>query len=110
MLGSYISRSRSPCHVPAGPVARRYHPELAEDFALFERILGFVPNSLLTMHDHWNEEQIVEILAAVSLYGFLNRWNDSMATSLEDSPRALGERVLEKGGWSGGKHVADDGI
>ena len=24
-------------------------PELAEDFALFQRILGFVPNSLLTM-------------------------------------------------------------
>ena len=24
-------------------------PELADDFAIFERILGFVPNSLLTM-------------------------------------------------------------
>ena len=24
-------------------------PELADDFAIFERILGFIPNSLLTM-------------------------------------------------------------
>jgi hypothetical protein len=54
---------------------------------------------------YWSEEQIVELLAAVCLYGFLNRWNDSMATDLEDGPKALGERVLKKGGWTGGKHL-----
>ena len=47
----------------------------------------------------------LQILGAVCLYGFLNRWNDSMATDLEDSPRAMGERVLSQGGWTGGKHV-----
>ena len=31
------------------PLARDASPELTETFALFERILGFVPNSLLTM-------------------------------------------------------------
>ena len=83
----------------------------ALDFAL---AAGSVPNAvdagiMQAMREHWSEERIVEILAAVSLYGFLNRWNDSMATSLEDSPRALGERVLEQGGWTGGKHVDDGG-
>ena len=50
----------------------------------------------------------MELLAAVCLYGFLNRWNDSMATDLEDAPRKLGERLLSSGGWTGGKHVDND--
>ena len=51
------------------------------------------------------DDQIVEMLAAVSLYGFLNRWNDSMATDLEEAPKSLGDEVLTKGGWTGGRHV-----
>lgn len=79
----------------------------ALDFAL---AAGSVPNAvddaiMERMKAHWSEDQIVQILGAVCLYGFLNRWNDSMATDLEESPRAMGERVLAKGGWTGGKHV-----
>jgi alkylhydroperoxidase family enzyme len=78
----------------------------ALDFAL---AAGAVPNAVDTevmdrMKEHWSEKQIVQILGAVCLYGFLNRWNDSMATDLEAAPRAMGERVLAKGGWTGGKH------
>ena len=61
------------------------------------------------MKEHWSEDQIVQILGAVCLYGFLNRWNDSMATDLEDAPRDMGERVLSQGGWTGGKHVRNEG-
>ena len=83
---------------------------VALDYAL---AAGSVPNSVdadlvARMKQHWNEEQIVQILGAVCLYGFLNRWNDSMATDLEDSPRAMGERVLKQGGWTGGKHVESE--
>ena len=79
----------------------------ALDFAL---AAGSVPNAVDAelmdrMKIYWSEQQIVQILGAVCLYGFLNRWNDSMATDLEDSPRAMGERVLAQGGWTGGKHV-----
>lgn len=81
---------------------------VALDFAL---AAGSVPNDvdqelMDRMQEHWSEQQIVQILGAVCLYGFLNRWNDSMATDLEDSPRAMGERVLTQGGWTGGKHVS----
>jgi uncharacterized peroxidase-related enzyme len=80
---------------------------VALDFAL---AAGAVPNDvdetlMQRMKEHWTEEQIVQILGAICLYGFLNRWNDSMATDLEDSPRRMGERVLTQGGWTGGKHV-----
>jgi uncharacterized peroxidase-related enzyme len=80
---------------------------VALDFAL---AAGSVPNGvdeelMARLKQHWSDEQIVELLAAVCLYGFLNRWNDSMATDLEDGPRQLGEKVLKSGGWTGGKHV-----
>ena len=80
---------------------------VALDYAL---AAGAVPNDvdealMLRMKEHWSEDQIVQILGAVCLYGFLNRWNDSMATDLEDSPRKMGEQVLAQGGWTGGKHV-----
>jgi alkylhydroperoxidase family enzyme len=79
----------------------------ALDFAL---AAGAVPNDvddklMSRMKEHWSDEQIVQILGAVCLYGFLNRWNDSMATDLEESPRSMGEKVLAQGGWTGGKHV-----
>jgi len=83
----------------------------AERAALdFAQAAGAVPNAVdqelfTRLRKHWSEEQIVQILGAVCLYGFLNRWNDSMATDLEATPREMGERVLAKGGWTGGKHV-----
>lgn len=81
----------------------------ALDYAL---AAGAVPNAvdeplMDRMKQHWTENQIVEILGAICLYGFLNRWNDSMATSLEESPKGLGEDVLKSGGWTGGKHVSE---
>ena len=78
----------------------------ALDFAL---AAGSVPNAvderlMQRMRTHWSEGAIVEILAVVALYGFLNRWNDSMATPIEPAALAMGERVLASHGWSGGKH------
>ena len=80
---------------------------VALDFAM---AAGSVPNAVdaelfARMRQHWSEEQIVQILGAVCLYGFLNRWNDSMATDLEAAPQEMGEKVLSSGGWTGGKHV-----
>lgn len=78
----------------------------ALDFAL---AAGSVPNGvddelMARLRQHWSEEQIVEMLGAICLYGFLNRWNDSMATDLEDAPRELGEQLLDRGGWTGARH------
>lgn len=82
----------------------------AERSALdFAAAAGAVPNAvndeiMANLKAHWTEEQIVRILAAVSLYGFLNRWNDSMATTLESAPRELADRALTPRGWDQGKH------
>lgn len=54
---------------------------------------------------HWTEKEIVEILGVIALFGFLNRWNDSMATQLEDGAAACASHHLTEAGWTKGKHV-----
>lgn len=56
------------------------------------------------MRQHFDEEQIVEIVATISVFGFLNRFNDTMGTPLEDVPAATGEKYLASHGWTPGKH------
>lgn len=53
---------------------------------------------------HWNDGEIVEILGVVALFGFLNRWNDSMGTEMETGAIESGEILLQDRGWSVGKH------
>ena len=71
---------------------------------------GAVPNAasdemFTELKKYWSEEQIVELVGVIAAFGFLNRWNDTMATPLEDEPIEVGERLLAKRGWSVGKHA-----
>lgn len=54
---------------------------------------------------HYNDTQIVDIVAVIALFGFLNRFNDTMATELESSPLEAGQRFLAQKGWTVGKHA-----
>lgn len=54
---------------------------------------------------HWTEGQVVEITALVSYFGFMNRWNDSMATPLEEEPVEVAEKHIAQHGWKLGKHA-----
>jgi uncharacterized peroxidase-related enzyme len=54
---------------------------------------------------HWSDDEVVEILGVVSLFGYLNRWNDSMATSIEAGAVESGEKHLAVHGWTPGKHA-----
>ncbi|MEO8442680.1 MAG: hypothetical protein ABI547_09350 [Betaproteobacteria bacterium] len=56
------------------------------------------------MKRHWTEGQIVEIAGVVAMFGFMNRWNDTMATPLEAEPLEVGEKHLAARGWTAGKH------
>ncbi|MBB6522041.1 carboxymuconolactone decarboxylase family protein [Pseudoteredinibacter isoporae] len=53
---------------------------------------------------HFDEGQVVEIVASVALFGFLNRWNDTMSTELETLPKQVAERALQDTDWEVGKH------
>lgn len=56
---------------------------------------------------HWNEGQVTEIMGVISLFGFFNRWNDSLATPLEAEPMELAQRHLASAGWNAGKHLPE---
>ena len=70
---------------------------------------GAIPNAVTEamfteLRKHWSEEQIVEIVSAVAMAGFLARWNTTMATPLEDEGVEVGEKYLRAQGWTGGVH------
>ena len=79
---------------------------VALDFAMEA---ASVPNavtdeSYAALAEHWDEAQIVEILGVVCMFGVFNRWNDSMATPLEEVPLARATELLGDAGWTVGKH------
>ncbi|MFZ3035020.1 MAG: carboxymuconolactone decarboxylase family protein [Parvibaculum sp.] len=68
-----------------------------------------VPNAVTDedfaqLHEHFSEDQIVEIISIISFFGFLNRWNDTLATPLEDEPLDHAQTNLSNIGWTAGKH------
>ena len=88
------------------------HPSFsaAERAALdFAVAASAVPNAVdETIADalraHWDEGEIVEIAGVVALFGYLNRWNDSMGTTIEPGAIESGEKHLTDHNWTGGKH------
>lgn len=86
------------------------HFSAAEKAALaFAHAAAQVPNGVTdeiaaTLREHWDDGDIVEIMAVIALFGYLNRWNDSMGSALEDLPIEAGDKYLGNTGWEIGKH------
>ena len=66
---------------------------------------GRTPNE--SNEEHFNElkkyfsdDQIIDIVSVISMFGFLNRWNDTLGTKLEDIPKDFVEQKLKPLGWS----------
>jgi hypothetical protein len=57
------------------------------------------------LHVYWSDDDIVEIMGVIALFGYLNRWNDVMATSLEGDAITSGQDLLKGISWVPGKHV-----
>ena len=102
--------------VPEAKLAELWSFETSEQFDAAERAAlrlafhaGQHPNAATEedfagCREHFSDEQITAIVAVCALFGFLNRWNDTMATTLEEVPRDTAERVLASQGWSIDKH------
>ena len=82
----------------------------AEKAALkYAHAAASIPNAVedeiaAELHKHWEDDDIVEITAVIALFGYLNRWNDSMGSALEDLPIDAGNKYLDKTDWEIGKH------
>lgn len=70
---------------------------------------GQVPNAATDAHfaaldAFYNERQKTEIMAVISMFGFLNRWNDSLATELENKPFDSASTLYTSDQWQAGQH------
>lgn len=45
------------------------------------------------LRDHYDDDAIIEIIAVVAMFGFLNRWNSTLQTALEPAPGAALEKL-----------------
>jgi uncharacterized peroxidase-related enzyme len=98
-------------------IAAVWDYETSELFSTAERAAlrlahkaALVPNQaseedFAELRKHFSDDEIVEIVAAISLFGYLNRWNDTMATELEHVPLLVAERTVGTRGWQPGKHA-----
>jgi len=98
-LAAILDYANSPLYAPAERAA------LALAFAA-----GQVPNESNATHfshlrGHYNDRQIVQLVSVIALFGFLNRWNDTMATALESVPETFAATTLAPVDWTVGKHV-----
>jgi hypothetical protein len=67
--------------------------------------VNIAENTEQQLHFHWSDNDIVEIMGVIALFGYLNRWNDVMATTLEDDANTSGEDLLKGISWVPGKHA-----
>ena len=68
-----------------------------------------IPNQIddkisLKLKEHWDDGEIVEMLGVISLFGFLNRWNDSMGTPIEEGALESGNKFIKN--WNPNKHIS----
>lgn len=111
MLALFFNRTLG--FAPNSVLTMMRRPAIARAFTElndFARAAASVPTDVTeavvtALHEHWDDGEIVEITGVIALFGFLNRWNDSMATELEDPAAADGTRWLAGRGWIAGKHA-----
>jgi uncharacterized peroxidase-related enzyme len=88
------------------------HPAFSEaervalDFSLAAAQQPSAVNEALKtrLYLYWNEGEIVEMLGVISLFGYLNRWNDSMATRIETDAISSGNDWLQPINWEAKRH------
>ena len=66
---------------------------------------GVAPNAskkehFIELKKYFSDEAIIDIVAVIALFGFLNRWNDTLGTKLEDVPKEFVEKELRPLGWN----------
>jgi uncharacterized peroxidase-related enzyme len=62
------------------------------------------PQHFDALREHFDEGEIIEIVAVAATFGFLNRWHETMATDLEDEPMSIAGALLGSLAWEPGRH------
>ena len=90
---------------PAFSEAEKAALRLARDGASVPNTVE--PGNFAELRKHYSDRQIVEMLAVISLAGWFNRWNNSIATVTDQESVDWAEANLRPVGWELGKHAGD---
>ncbi len=113
---AHTSHSAEKRGVETKKISEAFEFETSDRFTEAERAAlrvalhgGTSPNGVEASHfeelaKFYSDKQIVEIVSVIALFGFLNRWNDTLATTLEEAPAAFASNHLGNSGWEVGKH------
>jgi alkylhydroperoxidase family enzyme len=71
---------------------------------------GCIPSAVTNEHfdevrKYFNDDAIVEMVGIISTFGFLSRWNVTLAVDLEPKPLEFAKEHLAPHGWEPGAHV-----
>jgi alkylhydroperoxidase family enzyme len=114
---AHTSKTATTNGVAAAKITAIWEFETSDLFSPAERValrlalaMGQSPNAVTDQHiadlrEYYDEAQIVEMIAAVCNFGFWNRWNDTVATDLEQPVYELANALLSPRGWSAAKHL-----
>ena len=78
---------------------------LARDGALVPNLVE--PGHFAELRSHYSDRQVVEMLAVISLAGWFNRWNNSIATVTDSESVEWAGVNLKAVGWELGKHAGE---
>jgi uncharacterized peroxidase-related enzyme len=90
--------------------------ETYDGFSEAERVLlrvashaNSTPNAVtdedfVELRKHFDDDAIVEVFALVGMMSFYNRWNDSLATSLERPAKDFAQNHITASGWNAENH------
>ena len=65
------------------------------------------PEHFEKLREHYTDAQIQEVIAVSSLAGWLNRWNDTIATVTDQESVDWATENLSDLGWRAGKHTGE---
>jgi AhpD family alkylhydroperoxidase len=114
---AHTSKSAAGLGVPEDKLAAVWEFETDDRFTDAERAAlrlafhaGQVPNAATdddfdACRAYYTDDQIAALVASIAVFGYLNRWNDTVATELEDMPNEFATSVLGPQGWERGKHT-----
>lgn len=96
----HTALSSSEFGVPADKLAEVWNFETSAKFSPAERAAlrvalhagqspsGVTDTMFGELREHFDDDAQLEIVAVISMFGFLNRWNATLATELEERPAA----------------------
>ena len=50
-------------------------------------------SDFVSLKEHYSDREIVEIVGVIALFGFLNRWSDTMGSELESLPQSFADSI-----------------